>query len=117
MHALLEQIAAREVGRSSSPRRRPTQQRAQRNPQAYPLLGSNPLPDTFRVTPDHPGNVARSATRSRRRPRRRRARRSTPSIDEVKNRKRRDEKILSATRMVKLTMALLAVLLVLAACC
>ena len=28
-----------------------------RNPEAYQLLGSNPLPDTFRVTPDKPGNV------------------------------------------------------------
>ena len=28
-----------------------------RNPEAYELLGSNPLPDTFRVTPDEPENV------------------------------------------------------------
>ena len=27
------------------------------NPEAYDLLGSNPLPDTFRVTPDKPGNI------------------------------------------------------------
>src|ERR1044072_9947257 len=26
------------------------------NPEAYALLGSNPLPDTFRVTRDKPGN-------------------------------------------------------------
>src|SRR5947209_16244301 len=26
-------------------------------PQAYALLGANPLPDTFHVTPDKPGNV------------------------------------------------------------
>ena len=29
------------------------------NPEAYALLGSNPLPDTFRVTPDEPGNVGK----------------------------------------------------------
>src|ERR1700712_1087356 len=28
-----------------------------RNPEAYELLGTNPLPDTFRVTPDKPDNV------------------------------------------------------------
>ena len=28
-----------------------------RNPEAYELLGSNPLPDTFRVTPDRPENI------------------------------------------------------------
>src|SRR3954453_19312536 len=30
-----------------------------RNPEAYGLLGSNPLPDTFRVTPDRPENIGR----------------------------------------------------------
>src|SRR3982074_3275173 len=30
-----------------------------RNPQAYQLLGSNPLPDTFRVTPDHANHLNR----------------------------------------------------------
>ena len=51
---------------SSSPRRRPTRRRSKRNPEAYELLGTNPLPDTFRVTPDKPDNVDRScATRSR----------------------------------------------------
>jgi cell division transport system permease protein len=33
-----------------------TQQKAQ-NPAAYALLGYNPLPDTFHVTPDNPSNV------------------------------------------------------------
>src|SRR5256885_781839 len=65
-----------------------------RNPQAYQLLGSNPLPDTFRVTPDHAGNLNRvrdailpvGAT-GRRGP-------ADPSIDEVKN--RRDERLPAA---------------------
>src|SRR5436190_21598793 len=32
------------------------EERAQ-NPEAYQLLGSNPLPDTFRVTPKNPDNA------------------------------------------------------------
>ena len=83
-----------------------------RNPQAYQLLGSNPLPDTFRVTPDHANNLNRvrdaimpvGAT-GRRAP-------ADPAIDEVKNRRDETNKILSATRIVKLTMALLAALLI-----
>src|SRR5947199_7250014 len=83
-----------------------------RNPQAYQLLGSNPLPDTFRVTPDHAGNlnrvrdaIAPVGAAGRRAP-------TDPSIDEVRNRRDETNKILSATRIVKLTMALLASLLV-----
>src|ERR1700685_1646663 len=30
---------------------------SKQDPAAYALLGSNPLPDTFHVTPDNPGNV------------------------------------------------------------
>ncbi|MEO6497030.1 MAG: permease-like cell division protein FtsX, partial [Solirubrobacteraceae bacterium] len=29
-------------------------QERKKNPEAYSLLGSNPLPDTFRITPDDP---------------------------------------------------------------
>ena len=32
-------------------------QQSKQDPAAYALLGSNPLPDTFHVTPDNPGNV------------------------------------------------------------
>ena len=45
--------------RRTSPRPRPTRARRSSNPEAYELLGSNPLPDTFRVTPDKPGNVGK----------------------------------------------------------
>jgi cell division transport system permease protein len=85
-----------------------------RNPEAYGLLGSNPLPDTFRVTPDRPENIGR--IRNVLSP-------ETPSgghtvvdrsIDEVKNRKDDTDKILSATRVVKLMMTVLVALLVLA---
>jgi len=83
-----------------------------RNPQAYQLLGSNPLPDTFRVTPDNASNIDRVRTEitplasdGRRRP-------IDAAIDQVKNRRDETNKIISATRVVKLTMALLAALLV-----
>ena len=32
-------------------------QQSKADPQAYALLSSNPLPDTFHVIPDNPGNV------------------------------------------------------------
>ncbi|HEX8085962.1 MAG TPA: permease-like cell division protein FtsX [Solirubrobacteraceae bacterium] len=81
-----------------------------RNPEAYELLGSNPLPDTFRVTPDRPQNV--NALRD--------ALLTTggkpldPAIQEVKNRRDDTDKILSATRVVKLTTAILTALLIVA---
>jgi cell division transport system permease protein len=77
-----------------------------RNPEAYQLLGSNPLPDTFRVTPDDPDNIGalRNAL----------AGTGDPAIDEVKNRRDDTDKILSATRVVKLTTAILSVLLIVA---
>ena len=84
------------------------------NPEAYELLGSNPLPDTFRVTPDKPGNVGR--LRDALAPVSASGERSVvdPAMDEVKNRRDETTKILSATRVVKLSMGLLAALLVLA---
>jgi cell division transport system permease protein len=86
----------------------------QRNPEAYELLGSNPLPDTFRVTPDRPEQIA--AIRDALSPETPGGKRTVvdPAIDEVKNRKDDTDKILSATRVVKLMMAVLAALLVLA---
>ncbi len=85
-----------------------------RYPEAYDLLGSNPLPDTFRVTPDKPDNALKlqnalapttpgGGTTT-----------IDPSIDTVKNSKDDTQKILVATRVVKLTTGLLAVLLVVA---
>jgi cell division transport system permease protein len=85
-----------------------------RNPEAYELLGSNPLPDTFRVTPDRPDNIhqlrdalAPVAAAGGRQP-------LDPAIEEVKNKKDETDKILSATNVVKLTTLVLSVLLVLA---
>jgi cell division transport system permease protein len=78
----------------------------------YDLLGSNPLPDTFRVTPDNPDNIGQ--IRDALAPRSPSGGRSVvdPAIDEVRNREEDTAKILSVTRVVKLTMALLAILLV-----
>jgi cell division transport system permease protein len=78
----------------------------------YDLLGSNPLPDTFRVTPDNPDNIG--LVRDSLAPRSPSGSRTAidPAIDEVRNREEDTAKILSVTRVVKLTMALLAALLV-----
>jgi cell division transport system permease protein len=80
----------------------------------YDLLGSNPLPDTFRITPDEPENVG--AIRDALTPVGPSGGRTLidPAIDEVRDRKENTDKILSVTRVVKLTTALLAGLLVIA---
>jgi cell division transport system permease protein len=80
----------------------------------YELLGSNPLPDTFRITPDRPENIG--AIRDALQPVAPSGGRTLidPSIDEVRDRKENTDKILSVTRVVKLTTALLAALLVIA---
>jgi cell division transport system permease protein len=85
-----------------------------RNPQAYELLGSNPLPDTFRVSPRNPDEIGQ--IRDALAPPGAGGGRTVadPAIDEVRNRQEDTNKILSVTRMVKLTMALLAALLVVA---
>jgi cell division transport system permease protein len=80
----------------------------------YDLLGSNPLPDLLRVTPDRPEDIV--AVRDALAPMSPSGERTVvdSSIDEVKDRKENTDKILSATRVVKLTMGLLAALLALA---
>jgi cell division transport system permease protein len=77
----------------------------------YDLLGANPLPDTFRVYPDKPDNITK--IRNALAPLSPSGGRTVidPAIDEVRNREEDTNKILSATRVVKITMALLAVLL------
>ncbi len=84
------------------------------NPEAYELLGSNPLPDTFRVTPDSPGNIDK--LRDALAPASASGERSVihPAIDEVKNRRDETNKILAGTKVVKLSIGFLAALLILA---
>jgi cell division transport system permease protein len=85
-----------------------------RNPEAYELLGTNPLPDTFRITPDEPENVG--ALRNALAPETAAGGRTPldPAMEEVKNRREDTDKILSATRVVSLTTAVLSVLLIVA---
>jgi len=85
-----------------------------RYPEAYDLLGSNPLPDTFRVTPDKPDNAL--ALRDALSPSAPGGGRTAidPSMDSVKNSRDDTKKILVATRVVKLTTGLLTALLVVA---
>ena len=84
-----------------------------RNKDAYQLLGTNPLPDSLRVTPKDPGGV--NAIVDRIAPRGADGRRHPQSaaIDDVRNREEDTNKILSATGLVKAVTAGMAVLLVL----
>jgi cell division transport system permease protein len=87
---------------------------AKRNPEAYRLLGSNPLPDTFRVTPDNPDNIGSILNALA--PKTPAGSRQVvdQSIDVVRNRKDETDKILTITKLVKWAMIVLTSLLVLA---
>ena len=86
-----------------------------KHPEAYEVLGVNPLPNLFRVTPDDPDRVNAIIDRlapadpktGKRKP-------QLAAIDEVRNRRDETDKILSATGLVKLLTAGLAALLVFA---
>jgi cell division transport system permease protein len=90
------------------------QQQARQDPQAYALLASNPLPDTFHVIPDNPANVlavhkallpaGRGGTPTP----------LDPSIQSVSNKRTDTKKILEVTNLVTITAAVLTVLLTLA---
>ncbi|WP_205699148.1 permease-like cell division protein FtsX [Conexibacter sp. SYSU D00693] len=83
-------------------------------PDLYELLGRNPLPDTFRITPDDPDDVLKirdalspEGVSGGREP-------VDGAIAKVATREDDTEKILTATNVVKWSMALLAILLVVA---
>ena len=88
-----------------------------RNKEAFALLGSNPLPDSFRLTPRDPDGVnaivddlaprGPAVDGGARKPR-------LAAIDEVRNREQDTDRILSATGLVKAVTAGLAALFVLA---
>jgi cell division transport system permease protein len=78
----------------------------ERNPEAYDLLGRNPLPDLFRLYPDDPDQVAVIADRLNGA--------NLAAVDDVRNREDETDKILEATGFVKALTATLAALLVLA---
>ncbi|HEX5309924.1 MAG TPA: permease-like cell division protein FtsX [Solirubrobacteraceae bacterium] len=82
------------------------------DPQAFQLIGYNPLPEILRITPSNPEDA--DALRSE-------LDQSSPigkrlvtdnAIAAVQNRQGQTDKILTATRIVKITMALLAGLLI-----
>src|SRR3954465_689503 len=85
-----------------------------KHPEAYQLLGDNPLPNLFRVTPRDPDKINAIVDRlapvdpktGNRKP-------QLAAVDEVRNRRDETSKILSATGLVKLLTAGLTVLLVL----
>src|SRR4051795_1801252 len=68
-----------------------------RDPEAYRLLGSNPLPDTFRVTPDNPDNIG--AILNSLAPRNPQGQRQVvdQSIERLRNEKNQTDKILTVT--------------------
>ncbi|MGN6868938.1 MAG: permease-like cell division protein FtsX [Solirubrobacteraceae bacterium] len=87
-------------------------QQAAQFPQAYQLLGSNPLPDTFHVIPDKPANVLAihndlNGGGSGGGP-------IDSMIASVSNKQTDTKKILEVTNLVTITAAVLTVLLVLA---
>jgi cell division transport system permease protein len=85
----------------------------EKNPEAFEagaaLLGSNPLPDSFRVTPEDPDklDLITAKLQPGGTP-------ALPAIDEVKKREEDTDKILSATGLVKILTAGLAGLLLFA---
>jgi cell division transport system permease protein len=89
-------------------------QQAKIDPQAYQLLGNNPLPDTFHVIPDNPANVL--AVRTALTPKGPTGQPGTidPSIQSVSNKKNDTKKILEVTNLVTITAAALTVLLTIA---
>jgi cell division transport system permease protein len=84
-------------------------QQSRQDPQAFQLLASNPLPDTFHVIPDRPQNVlaVRDSLTAGGQP-------LDPSIQSVSNKKSDTRKILEVTNLVTITAAVLTVLLILA---
>ena len=106
--------AVRRAACSTSPRSRPTATSASATRRPTTCWAPTRCPDTFRVTPDRPDNIGKLrnalapvSVAGGRTP-------VDPAIDDVRNREEDTNKILSVTRVVKLTMALLAGLLVIA---
>ena len=89
-------------------------QQSKLDPQAYQLLGSNPLPDTFHVIPDNPANVL--AVRDSLAPPTAGGGSGTldGAIQSVSNKRSDTRKILEVTNLVTITAAALTVLLTIA---
>ncbi|MCK9247950.1 MAG: ABC transporter permease [Solirubrobacteraceae bacterium] len=90
-------------------------QEKKKNPEAYALLGkTNPLPDTFRVTPDSAGNVDKLLAALRPEGVSGKPTNFDAAIGEVKASKSETNKIVKVTGALKLGLGVLAALLVLA---
>ena len=89
-------------------------QQSKQDPAAYALLGTNPLPDTFHVTPDNPGNVL--TVRGELSPKGPGGHPSMidPAIQNVSNHTEDTQKILTITSYVKWVLLGLTLLLVVA---
>ncbi|CAB4942959.1 unannotated protein [freshwater metagenome] len=88
---------------------------SEQNPDAYKLLGgTNPLPDTLRVTPKNPDNVLALVTKLAPTQGDGGVTGADPAIESVRSSKDDTEKILTATKVVKYTTGLLALLLIVA---
>jgi cell division transport system permease protein len=85
------------------------EQQKKADPAAYAIVDTNPLPDSYRVTPDNPSNVnlVSAALVKNGKP-------INSSIETVNNRRDDAQKILTATSLIKVTMGVLAILLVVA---
>ncbi len=90
------------------------EQQSKLDPAAYKLLGANPLPDTFHVIPDNPGNVL--SVRNALAPPTAGGGTGTldPMIQSVSNKRTDTRKILEVTNLVTITAAALTVLLTIA---
>lgn len=84
----------------------------EKDPEAYALLGSNPLPHTFRITPEDPDRVL--AIKSELAPQAAGGGRAPidAAIDEVRDRREDTTKILQVTKFVRLMAGTLAALLI-----
>jgi cell division transport system permease protein len=88
-------------------------QQSQADPQAYRLLGANPLPDTFHVIPDNPANVL-SVHNALTPPSAGGSGGIDSAIQSVSNKRNDTRKILEVTNLVTITAAALTVLLTIA---
>jgi cell division transport system permease protein len=87
-------------------------QQSKADPEAYQLLGSNPLPDTFHVIPDNPANVL--SVHNALVPSGGGSSGIDSAIQSVSNKRNDTKKILEVTNLVTITAAALTVLLTIA---
>jgi cell division transport system permease protein len=89
-------------------------QQSRADPQAYRLLGSNPLPDTFHVIPDNPANVLSVHNALTANGGSGGSAGIDSTIQSVSNKRNDTKKILEVTNLVTITAAALTVLLTIA---